>query len=96
MAQKLLPTFFPFLALFIGCQKVPDYILSEDIPPIDKTGKATMPSTFVGLDNTITPNAKLLWRKAPGKDDMPIVFSHEFGPRDDLHPESEINVLSRW
>ena len=39
-----------------------------------------MLSAFFGLDNALTPNAVLIWRKAPGKDGMPIVFSHEIDP----------------
>ena len=79
--KQLQPILFSFFALLISCQQVvPDYILSEEIPPIDKTRKAKMLSAFFGLDNALTPNARLIWREAPGKDGMPIVFSHEIDP----------------
>ena len=74
--------FFSSLILLTNCtQQVPDYILSKEIPPIDKTRKAKMVSAFFGLDNGLTPLARLIWRKAPGKDGMPLVFSHEIDPR---------------
>ncbi len=80
--KSLQPLLFSLLMLLISCsQQVPDYILSEEIPPIDKTRKAKMLSAFFGLDNGLTPNSRLIWRKAPGKDGMPIVFSHEIDPQ---------------
>ncbi|MEM9919914.1 MAG: hypothetical protein AAF990_17590 [Bacteroidota bacterium] len=39
-----------------------------------------MLSAFFGLDNALNQKARLIWRKAPGKDGMPIVFSHEIDP----------------
>lgn len=79
--KTLWPILFSFLALLISCQQqVPDYILSEKIPPIDKTREAKMLSAFFGLDDALNQKARLIWRKAPGKDGMPIVFSHEIDP----------------
>ena len=78
--KRLQPIFFFFLGLLVSCQQVPDYILSEEIPPVDKTREAKMLSAFFGLDNALTPKARLIWKKAPGKDGMPIVFSHEIDP----------------
>jgi hypothetical protein len=81
MTVKILrPILFSFLILLISCQQVPDYILSEEIPPIDKTREAKMLSAFFGLDDALNQKARLIWRKAPGKDGMPIVFSHEIDP----------------
>ena len=39
-----------------------------------------MLSAFFGLDDALNQKARLIWRKAPGKDGMPIVFSHEIDP----------------
>ena len=75
-----IPILFATMVLLTGCQNVPDYILSEKIPPIVKTRKAKMLSAFFGLDNALTPKARFIWKEAPGKDGMPIVFSHEIDP----------------
>ena len=71
---------YAFLVLLVSCQQIPDYILSEEIPPIDKSREAKMLSAFFGLDNALNNRARLIWRKAPGKDGMPIVFTHEIDP----------------
>lgn len=72
------------LVALAACQPVsnliPDYIRSDQVPPIDKTREAKMLSAFFGLDNAMTPNARLIWKGAPGKDGLPIVFSHEIDP----------------
>ena len=78
--KKLQPILYVFLALLFSCQQVPDYILSEEIPPVDKTREAKMLTAFFGLDNALTPQAILIWKEAPGKDGLPIVFSHEIDP----------------
>jgi len=79
--EKIKLVLFTFLVLSLGCQQqVPDYILSDKIPPIDKTRDAKMLSAFFGLDNALTQKTRLIWMKAPGKDGMPIVFSHEIDP----------------
>ncbi|MEL6866940.1 MAG: hypothetical protein AAFP19_21120 [Bacteroidota bacterium] len=77
---KLRLSLFSLLLLLTGCQQASDYNLSDQIPPIDKTRKARMLSAFFGLDNALPQRARLIWRKAPGKDGMPIVFSHEIDP----------------
>ena len=64
-----------------SCLRVPEYILSENIPPVDKKREAKMLSAFFGLDNGLTLKSRLIWKKAPGKDGMPIVFSHEIDPK---------------
>ncbi len=71
---------FSFLVVLSSCLRVPNYILSDKLPPVDKTRKAKMLSAFFGLDDGLTQRARLIWRKAPGKDGMPIVFSHEIDP----------------
>lgn len=81
MMSKLRPVLFLFLALSISCQqRLPEYVLSEKVPPIDKTRKAKMLSAFFGLDDALPQRSRLIWIKAPGKDGMPIVFSHEIDP----------------
>ncbi|MEM7514397.1 MAG: hypothetical protein AAF388_25950 [Bacteroidota bacterium] len=86
MTTQRLTYFLIFLvALSTSCQKaqlanVPDYTLSEEIPPIDKTREARMLSAFFGLDNGLNQLSRLIWKEAPGKDGMPIVFSHEIDP----------------
>lgn len=78
--KNLRPILLTLVVLLVGCGQVPDYILSDTIPPLDKTRKAKMLSAFFGLDDGLTQRARLIWRKAPGKDGMPIVFSHEIDP----------------
>ncbi|MEL6944104.1 MAG: hypothetical protein AAFO82_15700, partial [Bacteroidota bacterium] len=69
-----------FTALLMGCQRVPDYSLSKEIPPITKTREVKMLSAFFGLDDALPLRARLIWKGAPGKDGMPIVLSHEIDP----------------
>ena len=52
-------------------------ILSKEIPPISKQRDAKVLSAFFGLDNALPLAAIGLSWKAPGKDGMPVVFSHE-------------------
>lgn len=79
--KMLSPILVLLMPLFIGCQQMPEYVLSEKIPPIDKTREAKMLSAFFGLDNGLPPRSRLIWKGAPGKDGMPIVFSHEIDPQ---------------
>lgn len=67
---------------FISCKNSSDtnYTLSERIPQIDKTREAKVLSAFFGLDNALPRSAIGISVKAPGKDGMPIVFSHEIEP----------------
>jgi len=55
-------------------------ILSKEIPPISKQRDAKVLSAFFGLDNALPLAAIGLSWKAPGKDGMPVVFSHEINP----------------
>lgn len=55
-------------------------ILSTEIPPISKQRDAKVLSAFFGLDNALPLVAIGLSWKAPGKDGMPVVFSHEINP----------------
>lgn len=52
-------------------------ILSDEIPPISQQRKTKVLSAFFGLDNALPLAAIGLSWKAPGKDGMPVVFSHE-------------------
>ena len=55
--------------------------LSDSIPAIDKTRKPKILTAFFGLDNGLTFKARAIYRKAQGKDGMPLVFSHELDPK---------------
>jgi len=66
--------------LFLGCNRLPDYILSKKNPEINKSRKALIISAFFGLDNALPQKSMGIWSKAPGKDGMPLVFSHEIDP----------------
>lgn len=55
--------------------------LSDSIPEIDKTREAKILTAFFGLDNGLTKRANLIYKKAYGKDGMPLVFSHELDPK---------------
>ncbi len=66
--------------LVVGCKQLPNYLLSKENPPINKTRKAELLSAFFGLDNALPPRAMNIWSEAPGKDGMPLVFSHEINP----------------
>lgn len=54
--------------------------LSDSFPEIDKTRDIEVLTAFFGLDNALTQRSRLIYRKAPGKDGMPLVFSHELDP----------------
>ncbi len=55
--------------------------LSDSIPEIDKTREPKILTAFFGLDNGLTFRARAIYRKAQGKDGMPLVFSHELDPK---------------
>ncbi|MEO0583165.1 MAG: hypothetical protein AAF135_13155, partial [Bacteroidota bacterium] len=54
--------------------------LSDSVPEIDKTRETKILTAFFGLDNALPQRARLIYAKAPGKDGMPLVFSHELDP----------------
>jgi len=56
-------------------------ILSDETPPINQQREAKVLSAFFGLDNALPLRAIGLSWMAPGKDGMPVVFSHEIGPQ---------------
>ena len=78
--MKIKSLLFIFLTSFCACNNSSDYILSERIPQIDKTREAKVLSAFFGLDNALPKTSIGISPKAPGKDGMPIVFSHELEP----------------
>ena len=57
-----------------------EILLSDTVPEIDKTREAKILTAFFGLDNGLTQRARALYRNAPGKDGMPVVFSLEVDP----------------
>lgn len=71
---------FYLLILVISCGKLPDYILSDSNPAINRTRKAKVLSCFFGLDNKMPLKSISIWGKAPVKDGIPVVFSHEISP----------------
>ncbi len=77
--EQIKNTLFMILFLILGC-KQPYYILSKENPEINNTRKATLISAFFGLDNGMPQKSMGIWSKAPGKDGMPLVFSHEIDP----------------
>ena len=72
---------FSLILLSTACLRIPQYVLSEEVPSVDKTREVKMLSAFFGLDNGLTPRSRLIWKGAPGQDGMPIVFSHEIDPK---------------
>ena len=54
---------------------------SASIPEIDKKRDIKILTAFFGLDNGLTFRARAIYRKAQGKDGMPLVFSHELDPK---------------
>ena len=64
----------------VGRRNIRKLYLSATVPDIDKTRETKILTAFFGLDNGLTQRARLIYRKAPGKDGMPLVFSHELDP----------------
>jgi len=73
----LLTTALAFTACSSGAG---DAVLSATVPEVDKTREAKTLTAFFGLDNNLPPRSVLLYKKAPGKDGMPVVFSQEVDP----------------
>lgn len=70
------------LIAVIACSScmAPPIQLTPTIPVISRQRPARMLSSFFGLDNALPPNSVVLWLQAPGKDGMPVVFTHEIDP----------------
>ncbi len=64
----------------LSCSPLPEYIISAKNPDINKEREAKILSAFFGLDNDMPLRSAGIWRNAPGKDGMPLVFSHEINP----------------
>ena len=54
--------------------------ISDTIPEMDKKRQTEILSAFFGLDNGLNKRTKVIYKEAPGKDGMPLVFSHELDP----------------
>ena len=80
--RKVVLTFAIIAGLFMSCEnRNPRKLyLSDSVPEIDKTREVKILTAFFGLDNGLTQRARAIYRKAPGKDGMPLVFSHELDP----------------
>jgi hypothetical protein len=68
------------ILLLPACSRPPDYSLSTHTSSSNDDRPAKLLSAFFGLDNDMPFNAIGIWIKAPGKDGMPLVFSHEIDP----------------
>jgi hypothetical protein len=69
-------------ALAGSCSLLAPKILESDkIPEVNKTRELRILTAFFGLDNGLTNQTRVIYRKAPGKDGMPLVFSHELDNR---------------
>ena len=71
---------FCLTILSFSCNQKQNYTLSDKIPPINQQREAKVLSAFFGLDNALLLGTVGLSWKAPGKDGMPVVFSHELNP----------------
>jgi hypothetical protein len=86
MKRSLIPIFALIIAslLVSQCKKINNVRreprLSATVPAIDKTREAKILTAFFGLDNALPATSRVLYRKAPGKDGMPLVFSLEVDP----------------
>ncbi|MDX2130335.1 MAG: hypothetical protein SFU91_14970 [Chloroherpetonaceae bacterium] len=74
------PTSVTKLALSLRDRSPLKIYLSDTIPQIEKTREPKILTAFFGLDNGLTERARLIYSNAPGKDGMPLVFSHELEP----------------
>jgi len=74
----------------MGCPHLLDYRLSNQYPAINMSRKAELLSAFFDLDIALPQRAKGIWTKAPGKDGMPLVFSHEITPQSIHYQVSKI------
>ena len=63
-----------FMVLACAPQRVPESTGALELTPLDEQ-PLRMVSAFFGLDNALSPGTAALWRSAPGKDGMPVVFS---------------------
>lgn len=86
MERSLVPIFALIIAALLvsQCNKMNnarrELRLSATVPAVDKTREAKILTAFFGLDNALPPTTRVMYRKAPGKDGMPLVFSLEVDP----------------
>ncbi|WP_165783692.1 hypothetical protein [Leptospira kmetyi] len=79
--MRIQKTFFSIVLIFCTtCISVPKQNLSVEIPEVNRRRNAKLISAFFGLDNSLPFRSIALWRSAPGKEGMPLVFSHEIDP----------------
>lgn len=71
-----------FMVILVSCDHLNrrKLYLSDSIPEVDKTREARILTAFFGLDNDLPPRSRIIDKKAPGKDGMPLVFSVELDP----------------
>jgi hypothetical protein len=78
---KQLTALILVFSMLSGCSMLAPKILeSKKVPEVAKTRELKILTAFFGLDNGLTRRANIIYRKAYGKDGMPLVFSHELDP----------------
>jgi len=81
MSKKITALIF-VSAMLAGCRVLAPKILeSETVPEVENTRELKILTAFFGLDNKLTRRANIIYKKAYGKDGMPLVFSHELDPK---------------
>lgn len=77
------------LTVFVYSSYIRRIKLSDSIPEIDKDREAKVLTAFFGLD-AMPYQSLLLYRKAMGKNGMPVVFSQEVDPSTLEHTDFEV------
>ncbi len=80
--------------ILAACSGRGDVVESATVPEIDKSRTAKALTAFFGLDNDLPPRSVALYRNAPGKDGMPIVFSQEVDPKTLEATDFEVTTAS--
>lgn len=92
--MKLSYFLIAYACLSQACSITGNYQLSKRNPEISTTRAPQLLSAFFGLDDAMPALSKMIWRDAPGKDGMPLVFSHEISP-ETLSPSDFLITTSR-
>jgi hypothetical protein len=78
--NRLIASIF-VIAMLESCSFLaPEILESDKVPKVDETREIKILTAFFGLDNGLPGQSRIIYRKAPGKDGMPLVFSHELEP----------------
>ncbi|WP_421806881.1 hypothetical protein [Flagellimonas sp.] len=91
---KQLIALIVMVTMLLGCASLSPKILeSETVPDVDKRRNPKILTAFFGLDNDLPRRANLMYRKAYGKDGMPLVFSHELDPKTIQGSDFEVTTI---